>query len=201
MFYKDSTMTWQSYLETNQADFETRLLDFLRIPSISSLPEHAGDVRAAGAWVMAQLQHAGMEHVEMLETGGHPVVYADWLHAPDKPTVMIYGHFDTQPVDPLELWDNPPFTPVIKEGRVYARGASDDKGNMLAPVLALEALLKSENGLACQYQVLLRGAGRDRQPDLTRLYRRQQDTLCLRLSSSAPTAVSGVRSNRRCSSG
>jgi acetylornithine deacetylase/succinyl-diaminopimelate desuccinylase-like protein len=150
-------MTWQSYLETNQADFQARLLDFLRIPSISSLPEHAGDVRAAGAWVMAQLQRAGMEHVEMLETGGHPVVYADWLHAPDKPTVMIYGHFDTQPVDPLELWDSPPFAPVIKEGRVYARGASDDKGNMLAPVLALEALLKSEGGLPINIKCFFEG--------------------------------------------
>ena len=150
-------MTWQSYLETNQADFETRLLDFLRIPSISSLPEHAGDVRAAGAWVMTQLQGAGMEHVEMLETGGHPVVYADWLHAPGKPTVMIYGHFDTQPIDPVELWDSPPFTPVVKEGRVYARGASDDKGNMLAPVLALEALLKSEGGLPINVKCFFEG--------------------------------------------
>jgi acetylornithine deacetylase/succinyl-diaminopimelate desuccinylase-like protein len=150
-------MTWQSYLESNQSDFEARLLDFLRIPSISSLPEHAADVRSAGAWVMAQLQNAGMEHVEMLETGGHPVVYADWLHALGKPTVMIYGHFDTQPVDPLELWESPPFTPVVKEGRVYARGASDDKGNMLAPVLALEALLQSEGGLPINVKCFFEG--------------------------------------------
>ncbi|GIK74600.1 MAG: peptidase M20 [Chloroflexota bacterium] len=150
-------MTWQTYLETNQAEFTARLLDFLRIPSISSLPEHAHDVRVAGEWVMAQLRNAGMEHVEMMETGGHPVVYADWLHAPGKPTVMIYGHFDTQPVDPLDLWDSPPFEPVIKDGRVYARGASDDKGNMLAPVLALEALLKSEGGLPVNVKCFFEG--------------------------------------------
>jgi acetylornithine deacetylase/succinyl-diaminopimelate desuccinylase-like protein len=150
-------MTWQTYLESNQADFTARLLEFLRIPSISSLPEHANDVRVAGEWVMAQLRHAGMEHVEMMETGGHPVVYADWLHAPGKPTVMIYGHFDTQPVDPLDLWDSPPFEPVVKDGRVYARGASDDKGNMLAPVLALEALLKSEGGLPVNVKCFFEG--------------------------------------------
>jgi len=150
-------MTWQTYLENNQTEFTTRLLDFLRIPSISSLPDHAGDVRAAGEWVMTQLHNAGMEHVEMMETGGHPVVYADWLHAPGKPTVMIYGHFDVQPVDPVDLWDSPPFEPVIKGDRVYARGASDDKGNMLAPVLALEALLKSEGGLPINVKCFFEG--------------------------------------------
>ena len=86
-----------------------------------------------------------------------PVVYADWLHAPDKPTVMIYGHFDTQPVDPLELWESPPFAPVVKDGCVYARGASDDKGNMLAPVLALEALLKSEGSLPINVKCFFEG--------------------------------------------
>ena len=123
---------------------------------------------------------AGMENVEMMETGGHPVVYADWLHAPGKPTVMIYGHFDTQPVDPLELWDSPPFEPVVKDGRVYARGASDDKGNMLAPILALEALLQDDGRAAGQRQVLLRRAGRDRQPDAARLHCGQQGEVRLR---------------------
>lgn len=140
-------MNWQTYLEERQVDFTERLLEFLRIPSISSLPEHSADVRAAGEWVAAQLRSAGMEHVEIMETGGHPVVYADWLHAPGKPTVLIYGHFDVQPVDPLSLWNSPPFEPVIQAGRVYARGASDDKGNMLAPLLALEALLATEGAL------------------------------------------------------
>jgi acetylornithine deacetylase/succinyl-diaminopimelate desuccinylase-like protein len=150
-------MNWQNYLETHQSDFTERLLDFLRIPSISSLPEHAADVRRAGEWVMAQLRNAGMEHVEMMETGGHPVVYADWLHAPGKPTVMIYGHFDVQPVDPIALWENPPFEPVIKNDRVYARGASDDKGNMLAPILALEALLKTEGRLPVNVKCFFEG--------------------------------------------
>lgn len=150
-------MNWQTYLETHQSDFTERLLDFLRIPSISSLPEHAADVRRAGEWVMTQLRNAGMEHVEMMETGGHPVVYADWLHAAGKPTVLIYGHFDVQPVDPIDLWESPPFEPVIQNNCVYARGASDDKGNMLAPVLALEALLKTEGRLPVNVKCFFEG--------------------------------------------
>src|SRR5210317_1208034 len=130
---------WKNYLEANQDRYLKELLEFLSIPSISSLKEHKADVAKAGEWVAARLQAAGIENVQVLPTGGHPVVYGDWMHAPDKPTVLIYGHFDTQPVDPLELWTQPPFEPALKDNRVYARGASDDKGNMLAPILAVEA--------------------------------------------------------------
>ena len=98
-------MSWQNYLADHKARFLEELLDFLRIPSISSLPENAGDVRKAGEWVINRMRAAGIENVQMMETAGHPVVYGDWLHAPGKPTVMIYGHFDVQPVDPLELWE------------------------------------------------------------------------------------------------
>lgn len=149
--------TWESYLAGHQAQYQQELLDFLRIPSISALPEHAGDVQQAGEWVAARLQAAGIEHVEVMPTGGHPVVYGDWLHAPGKPTVMIYGHFDVQPVDPVHLWSSPPFDPVITEGRVYARGASDDKGNMLVPILAIEALLKSEGALPVNVKFFFEG--------------------------------------------
>ncbi len=137
---------YQSYLETHQDRFLTELLEFLRIPSISALPERAGDVARAGAWVAQRLTAAGVENVTVMPTEGHPVVYGDWLHAPGRPTIMIYGHFDVQPVDPVELWTNPPFEPTVVGDRVYARGASDDKGNMLAPILAVEALLQSEGG-------------------------------------------------------
>jgi len=152
---------WQTYLDTNKERFLNEMLDFLRIPSISSLPENAGDVRKAGEWVVQRLKTAGVENVEMMETAdhfpGHPVVYGDWLHAPGKPTIMIYGHFDVQPVDPIHLWDSPPFEPVIKDGSVYARGANDDKGNMLAPILAVEALLKSEGKLPVNVKFFLEG--------------------------------------------
>ena len=135
---------YQNYLDTHRQRFLEELLEFLRIPSISALPERAEDVARAGDWVAQRLTAAGVENVEVLQTGGHPVVYGDWLHAPGRPTVMIYGHFDVQPVDPVELWTHPPFEPKIIGDRVYARGASDDKGNMLAPILAVEALLQGD---------------------------------------------------------
>ncbi|MCY3903695.1 MAG: dipeptidase [Caldilineaceae bacterium] len=134
---------YRTYLDGNQDRYLDELLDFLRIPSISALPERAGDVARAGQWVAQRLSSAGAENVEVLPTGGHPVVYGDWLHAEGKPTILVYGHFDVQPVDPVELWTYPPFEPTVVDGRVYARGASDDKGNMLAPILAVEALLRS----------------------------------------------------------
>ncbi len=100
---------WKTYLDDNQDRFLEELFEFLRIPSISSLPEHAGDVVRAGEWVAARLQRLGIDNVEIFPTAGHPVVYGDHLQAPGRPTVLIYGHFDVQPVDPLELWTRPPF--------------------------------------------------------------------------------------------
>ncbi len=135
---------YRTYLDDSQDRFLEELLDFLRIPSISALPERAEDVARAAEWVARRLTRAGAENVEVLPTGGHPVVYGDWLHAEGKPTILIYGHFDVQPVDPVELWTHPPFEPTVVDGRVYARGASDDKGNMLAPILAVEAMLQGE---------------------------------------------------------
>ena len=148
---------WKDYLDANQERYLKELLEFLSIPSVSSLKEHREDVQKAAEWVVARLQAAGLENVRVMPTGGHPVVYGDWMHAPDKPTVMIYGHFDTQPVDPLERWSQPPFEPVVKKDRVYARGASDDKGNMLAPILAVEALLNSEGRLPLNLKCFFEG--------------------------------------------
>ena len=150
-------MTWNDYLDHNNAGFLNELKEFLRIPSISALPENTPDVRRAAEWVQARLETAGLEHIELLETGGHPVVYADWLHAPGKPTYLIYGHFDVQPVDPIELWTSPPFEPTERDGRLYARGASDDKGNMLAPIQAIEALLKTTGTLPVNIKFFLEG--------------------------------------------
>jgi acetylornithine deacetylase/succinyl-diaminopimelate desuccinylase-like protein len=148
---------WKQYLDREQPRFVEEFLDFCRIPSISSLPEHAKDVGRAAQWVAGRLTAAGVEGVEIMETGGHPMVYAEHLHAPDTPTVLIYGHFDTQPVDPLALWDADPFDPQVRDGRVYARGASDDKGGMLAPILAIEALLATEGRLPVNVKVFFEG--------------------------------------------
>lgn len=180
-------MTWQDYLTHHQAEFENELLEFLRIPSISSLPEHTADVAQAAQWVAAKLSRIGVENVQVMATGGHPVVYGDYLHAEGKPTVLIYGHFDTQPVDPLELWDNPPFEPVLKDGVVVARGASDDKGNMLVPILAVEALLKT-SGLPVNVKFIFEGQEEIGSPQLPAFIAKHKDLLACDLVLSADGA-------------
>src|SRR5262249_34334465 len=133
------------------------LKDFIRIPSISTLPEHKGDVERAAGFVAESLRRAGMENVEIIPTGKHPLVYADWLHAPGKPTVLCYGHYDVQPADPLELWVTPPFEPTERNGNLYARGAVDDKGQMYMHVKAFESLLATTGKLPLNVRVLLEG--------------------------------------------
>ncbi len=150
-------MDWKEYLQETQGSVVDELLAFIRIPSVSALPAHAADVAAAGAWVHARLEAAGLEHVQTLATGGHPVVYADWLHAPGAPTVLIYGHFDVQPALAEDGWSGPPFEPRLADDRIYARGASDDKGNMFAPIVAVEALLRTRGVLPVNVKFLLEG--------------------------------------------
>jgi acetylornithine deacetylase/succinyl-diaminopimelate desuccinylase-like protein len=130
---------------------------FLRIPSISAIPAHADDCRVAASWLAGALSEAGLEHAEVLETGGHPVVYADWLHAPDAPTVLIYGHYDVQPVDPLDLWTSPPFEPVVVGDRMLARGAADDKGQVHAHVMAASAMLATRGRFPINVKYLFEG--------------------------------------------
>jgi len=149
--------SWEDYLREHQQQYLDELLEFLRIPSISSLPENKDDVQAAAEWVSARLNQAGMEDVQILATDGHPVVFGQWLHSDGKPTILIYGHFDTQPVDPVDLWSYPPFEPTVKDDRVYARGATDDKGNMLAPIVAVEALLNSQGTLPVNVKCFFEG--------------------------------------------
>ena len=123
------------------------LQTFLRIPSISTIPEHAGDVRHAAEFVRDRLAAAGLEHVELIEAPSrHPLVYADWLHAPGKPTVLFYGHYDVQPVDPLGEWVSPAFEPTIRGENIYARGATDDKGQMYIQIKAVERVMRSCGG-------------------------------------------------------
>jgi acetylornithine deacetylase/succinyl-diaminopimelate desuccinylase-like protein len=134
------------FVKQHEARFLEELLDLLRIPSISTLPENKPDVARAAQFVADSLTAAGLENVEVIPTERHPLVYADWLHAPGKPTVLCYGHYDVQPPDPLELWESPPFEPVIRDGNIYARGACDDKGQMYMHVKAVEALRHAHGG-------------------------------------------------------
>jgi acetylornithine deacetylase/succinyl-diaminopimelate desuccinylase-like protein len=149
--------TWETYLHDHRQRHIHELQEFLRIPSVSSLPDHTIHVSKAAEWVEARMTEAGIESVQIMQTGGHPVVYGDWLHAPGKPTVLIYGHFDVQPVDPLYLWENPPFEPVMKDERIYARGASDDKGNMFIPITVAEAMLETLRSLPVNVKFLFEG--------------------------------------------
>lgn len=177
--------TWEGYLDEHQERFLGELFDFLRIPSISSLPDHAGAVQEAAEWVVARLQAAGVEGVRILPTGGHPVVYGEWLHAPGRPTILMYGHFDTQPVDPLDLWSHPPFEPVVRDGRVYARGASDDKGNMLVPILAIEALLAAEGALPVNLKFFFEGQEEIGSPQIPAFLAAHRELLACDLALSA----------------
>src|SRR5437667_4958767 len=177
--------TWEGYLDAHRPRFLHELLDFLRIPSVSALPEQAGDVQRAARWVAERLQRAGLEGVQILPTGGHPVVYGEWLHARGKPTVLIYGHFDVQPADPVELWTSPPFEPLVRDGRVYARGASDDKGNMLIPILAVEALLQADGALPVNVKFFFEGQEEIGSPQLPALIASQRNLLACDLALSA----------------
>jgi acetylornithine deacetylase/succinyl-diaminopimelate desuccinylase-like protein len=135
----------------------SRYLDLLRIPSISGIPEHAPDCRRTAERLAADLRAAKLEHVKVSETGGHPMVYADWLHAPGAPTVLLYGHYDVQPVDPLDEWLAAPFEPIVRDGRVLARGASDDKSNISIAIAATEALLAVRGALPVNLRLVFEG--------------------------------------------
>src|SRR5258708_32067774 len=135
-----------TYARENQQRFLSELKDLLRIPSVSTLPQHKPDVQRAAEFVAAEMKRVGLENVEIIKTAGHPLVYCDWLHAAGKPTVLCYGHYDVQPAEPLDEWLSPPFEPTERNQNLYARGAVDDKGQMYMHLKALESLMKSGGG-------------------------------------------------------
>jgi acetylornithine deacetylase/succinyl-diaminopimelate desuccinylase-like protein len=162
-----------AYARQNHPRFLNELKALLRIPSVSTLPEHKGDCRRAAEVLAAELTRIGMEHARLIETAGHPLVYADWLHAAGKPgapasaaadssagwkpTALFYGHYDVQPTDPLDEWVSPPFEPEERDGNLYARGSADDKGQVWAQVKGLESLLAANGSLPLNVRVLLEG--------------------------------------------
>jgi acetylornithine deacetylase/succinyl-diaminopimelate desuccinylase-like protein len=159
--YREGISNIMTQLDTYITEHEGRFLEdlkgWLRIPSVSALPEHAGDVQHAAEYAANQLQQIGFNAVEVIQTQGHPLVYGEWLQAPGKPTLLIYGHYDVQPVDPLELWHTPPFEPTIRDGNLYCRGASDDKGQVMLVFKALESLLAVNGTLPINIRVLIEG--------------------------------------------
>jgi len=169
--------SWQKYIDGNQEQYVEELKQFLRIPSISSLPEHKPDVVNAAGWTAKRLESAGIENVKIHAAGPVPVVCGDWLHAEGKPTVLIYGHFDVQPVDPVDLWTTPPFEPDIRDNRIYARGAGDDKGNLLAPVIAAEAMLNRRQELPLNVKFIFEAEEEVGSPNLPGFIETHKDQL------------------------
>jgi acetylornithine deacetylase/succinyl-diaminopimelate desuccinylase-like protein len=145
------------FIQINRERYLTELKALLAIPSISALPEHAGDVRRCAEWCADEMQRVGLRNVRLMETPGNPVVYGDWLGASDAPTILFYGHYDVQPVDPLNLWQSPPFEATIRDGEIYARGAADDKGQVFMHLKAIEAHLKQNARLPVNLKVILEG--------------------------------------------
>lgn len=145
------------YIRDNTGNYIEELKEFLRIPSISTLPESKKEVERCAKFVAENLKKIGMSKVEIFKTERHPLVYAEWLGAPGKPTVLIYGHYDVQPVDPIELWNSPPFEPTIKNGKIFARGATDDKGQLFVHFKSVEAFFMKEGSLPLNIKFIIEG--------------------------------------------
>ena len=146
------------FIESEKERFLSELVDFLKIPSVSSKQEHKSDMENCSQWLIAHIKSIGFKDVRLYTTIGHPIVYAQWLEAgEDAPTVLVYGHYDVQPVDPIELWNSPPFEPVIKNGKIWARGTSDDKGQLFCHLKALESHFKINGKLPVNVKLLFEG--------------------------------------------
>ena len=165
------------YIQERRSAFVEELKGFLRIPCVSTKSEHKADMLKAAEWLVEQMRGMGLEHVEILPTAGHPVVYADWLHAAGKPTALVYGHYDVQPAEPLELWTTGPFDPTVRNGELYARGAVDDKGQVFMHLKALEAHLKTTGRLPVNVRLLIEGEEEIGSPNLDAFIAQHKDML------------------------
>ena len=148
------------FIQSSRDRYVAELTQYLSIPSISAIPEHKVDVRRCADYTAAEMTRIGLEHVQVVETAGHPIVYGDWLHAEGAPTVLLYGHYDVQPVDPLDQWLSPPFEPTVRDGQIYARGACDDKGQVFVHLKAVEAHMTKAGRLPVNLKVVIRSEER-----------------------------------------
>ena len=155
----------EAYLERTTDERLADFIEFLKIPTIGSLSQHAGDMARGAEWVAAHMRDIGLEHIDISPTGGNPVIYADWLHAEGAPTVVVYAHYDVQPVDPLELWVRPPFEPRVEAGRIYARGAADDKGQIHLHLWAAKAWMETHGRLPVNIRYVFEGEEEDGSPN------------------------------------
>src|SRR5204863_8355681 len=144
-------------INVNRDRYLDELKAFLAIPSISALPEHAADVKRCADWCAEEMRRIGLQNVRLIQTPGNPVVYGEWLGAPGAPTILFYGHYDVQPVDPLDLWTSPPFEATVRDGEIYARGSADDKGQVFMHFKAIEAWMKQAGSLPVNIKVFIEG--------------------------------------------
>ncbi|HJV44168.1 MAG TPA: dipeptidase [Bacillota bacterium] len=169
-------MNVESFFVNQRSRYLEELKEFLRIPSISALTDHKEDMNTAAEWLAESLKTAGLKNVQILPTKGHSVVYGEWLENPSKPTVLIYGHYDVQPVDPLNLWQTPPFEPDIRDNKIYARGATDDKGQVFMYIKVIEALL-STNSLPINVKFCIEGEEEIGSPNLEEFVEQHKELL------------------------
>ncbi|HEY0068301.1 MAG TPA: dipeptidase [Flavisolibacter sp.] len=167
---------WKEYQEQNRERFLNEMLELLRIPSISAKSENKDDMRKCADLVRQRLLDAGADRAEVMETAGHPVVFGEKITDPSRPTVLVYGHYDVQPPDPLDLWHSGPFDPVVKDGKVYARGSADDKGQFYMHVKAMETLIKT-NSLTTNIKFLIEGEEEVGSPNLEKFVAENKDLL------------------------
>ncbi|WP_432363535.1 dipeptidase [Sporosarcina sp. UB5] len=166
-----------AYFTSKREEHLEQLKDFLRIPSISALSEHKSDMQKAAEWLKDSFRQAGLENLSIDETEGHPVVYGDWLHAEGKPTILFYGHYDVQPVDPLNLWESGPFDPDVRDNKLYARGASDDKGQVFMHIKAVEALMNENGSLPVNVKFIIEGEEEVGSPNLEKYIEENKEKL------------------------
>ncbi|MGG0671095.1 dipeptidase [Lederbergia citrisecunda] len=166
-----------AYFTSKREKHLEQLKDFLRIPSISALSEHKSDMQKAAEWLKDSFQQAGLENLSIDPTVGHPVVYGDWLHAEGKPTILFYGHYDVQPVDPVNLWESGPFEPEVRDNKLYARGASDDKGQVFMHIKAVEALMNENGSLPVNVKFIIEGEEEVGSPNLEKYIEENKEKL------------------------
>ena len=165
------------FINTHRDRYVDELKAYLAIPSISALPEHAADVKRCAEWSAEEMRRIGMQNVRLIETPGFPVVYGDWLGAEGAPTILFYGHYDVQPVDPVALWESPPFEATVRDGEIYARGSADDKGQVFMHFKAIEAHLKQNGRLPVNIKVILEGEEEVGSKNLDNFVKQHKDEL------------------------
>ena len=180
-----------NYFKGKRDEHLEQLNEFLRIPSISSLSEHTNDMQTAAEWLKHSFEKVGLENLSIDETEGHPVVYGDWLHAEGKPTILVYGHYDVQPVDPLHLWESGPFEPEVRENKLYARGASDDKGQVFMHIKTVEALMQESGSLPVNVKFIIEGEEEIGSPHLEKYIQLNKDKLSADLIVISDTGMQG----------